>query len=150
MTRYNEQGVDDSGTQDAAYRAGLDSVAEQRSADEAGGVEQPIPPAEPAESPRQEWPQAGSIESHLLPEPQARRFREEWQSVQSTFVDDPERAVQGADQLVGEVMQALAAGFTAQKQRLEGQWRHGGEVATEELRVALQNYRGFLDQLLDA
>ncbi len=76
------------------------------------------------------------------------RFRSRWHEVQAAFVDDPQRAVQDADQLVAELMQTLAATFAERKQSLEGQWRDGGDAETEDLRLALRSYRSFFDQLL--
>jgi hypothetical protein len=76
------------------------------------------------------------------------RFRENWRSLQSDFVDDPKRAVQQADELVAEVMQTLASTFADHKRTLEEQWSGGGEAQTEDLRLALQQYRVFFQQLL--
>jgi len=79
------------------------------------------------------------------------RFRTEWQQVQTMFVDDPREAVQSADHLVAEVMQALASMFNEHKQELEGNWREEGtDLQTEDLRIALRRYRSFFYQLLDA
>ncbi|MEU2673870.1 hypothetical protein ABZ622_34405 [Streptomyces sp. NPDC007164] len=75
-------------------------------------------------------------------------FRGRWQRIQGDFVDDPREAVGAADTLVAEVMQALARTFSDHKQALEGQWQRGEEVATEDLRVALQRYRSFFNRLL--
>ncbi|MFV8132918.1 hypothetical protein [Streptomyces syringium] len=75
-------------------------------------------------------------------------FRTRWQKIQSDFVDDPQDAVNAADQLVAETMQALATTFSEHKRGLEEQWQQGGEVATEDLRVALQHYRSFFNRLL--
>ncbi|MEV5205220.1 hypothetical protein [Streptomyces sp. NPDC053720] len=75
-------------------------------------------------------------------------FRGRWQRIQGAFVDDPREAVGAADTLVAEVMQALARTFSDHKQALEGQWQRGEEVATEDLRVALQRYRSFFNRLL--
>ncbi|MFJ7201082.1 MULTISPECIES: hypothetical protein [unclassified Streptomyces] len=75
-------------------------------------------------------------------------FRSRWQRIQGDFVDDPREAVGAADTLVAEVMQALARTFSDHKQALEGQWQRGEEVATEDLRVALQRYRSFFNRLL--
>ncbi|MGW2788481.1 hypothetical protein ACWC9H_01000 [Streptomyces sp. NPDC001251] len=75
-------------------------------------------------------------------------FRARWQRIQSQFVDDPRDSVNAADQLVAETMQALATTFSAHKRDLEGQWHRGEEVATEDLRVALQQYRSFFNRLL--
>ncbi|MFF9510961.1 hypothetical protein ACF1BU_31080 [Streptomyces sp. NPDC014724] len=76
------------------------------------------------------------------------KFRSRWQTIQGEFVDDPKNAVNAADQLVAETMQALATTFSEHKRGLEGQWRRGEGVATEDLRVALQRYRSFFNRLL--
>jgi hypothetical protein len=78
------------------------------------------------------------------------RFRGRWRDLQADFVDDPTQAVQGADELVGEVMRTLNEIFAEHKHELEGQWQGGGSGETEELRVAMRRYRSFFDQLLDA
>jgi hypothetical protein len=74
-------------------------------------------------------------------------FRGRWRELQADFVDDPKRAVEGADQLVDEVMHKLTETLTAHKKTLSGQWQ-GNDGDTEELRLALRKYRSFLDQLL--
>jgi hypothetical protein len=76
------------------------------------------------------------------------QFRTEWRGLQSDFVDSPRDAVQHADQLVAQVMQSLATTFADHKKSLEGQWSQGEQVETEELRVALRQYRSFFDKLL--
>ncbi|QES52099.1 hypothetical protein DEJ50_02455 [Streptomyces venezuelae] len=84
----------------------------------------------------------------LLPEKEAEEYRTSWTEIQGRFVDDPRGAVRDADGLVAEVMQTLAGTFADHKKGLEGQWQQGEEVATEDLRLALQRYRSFFDRLL--
>jgi hypothetical protein len=84
----------------------------------------------------------------LLGPEETDEYRGKWRDIQSTFVDDPRDAVRSADALVADVMQTLAKSFSAHKQGLEVQWDRGEEVATEELRVALQHYRSFFNRLL--
>jgi hypothetical protein len=79
---------------------------------------------------------------------EAGRFRSQWQQIQQGFVDDPRAATEKADALVAGVTQRLAEVFAQERGRLEGQWSRGGEVTTEDLRVALQRYRAFFDRLL--
>ena len=79
---------------------------------------------------------------------QAVRWRAEWTRIQGGFVDDPRASVREADTLVATVMQGLAGTFADRKQQLEGQWQAGDEVATEDLRLALRQYRSFFDRLL--
>ncbi|MFF4371527.1 hypothetical protein [Streptomyces sp. NPDC001594] len=84
----------------------------------------------------------------LLGAQEAEGLRTRWQQVQQGFVDDPKQSVLAADGLVAEVMQLLATTFADHKQSLEGQWHRGEEVATEDLRLALRQYRSFFDRLL--
>ncbi|MEU8438601.1 hypothetical protein AB0F18_38090 [Streptomyces sp. NPDC029216] len=86
----------------------------------------------------------------LLAAEDAERYRTAWGEIQGRFVDDPRDAVTSADTLVAEVMQDLAGTFASHKQELEGQWQRGDDVATEDLRQALQHYRSFFNRLLNA
>lgn len=92
--------------------------------------------------------QAGTDEPLLGAEDTA-EYHKRWSEIQGRFVDDPQDAVTSADALVAEVMQSLARTFSAHKQGLEGQWGQGEQVATEELRLALQHYRSFFNRLLN-
>lgn len=58
--------------------------------------------------------------------------------------------MQSAGRLVGDVTGALSEIVEQHKQGLEGQWRRGGSVGTEELRVALRRYRTLFGRLLNA
>ncbi|MFI6005226.1 hypothetical protein ACIA98_33325 [Streptomyces sp. NPDC051366] len=84
----------------------------------------------------------------LLGTREAEELRTRWQEIQQGFVDDPKQSVLAADGLVAEVMQLLATTFADHKQGLESQWHRGEEVATEDLRLALRQYRSFFDRLL--
>ena len=70
--------------------------------------------------------------------------------IQTGFVDEPRQTVEQADELVAQVMQRLAEGFAAERERLEQQWGRGEDVSTEDLRIALQRYRSFFQRLLAA
>ncbi|TLQ46608.1 hypothetical protein [Streptomyces marianii] len=80
----------------------------------------------------------------------AESYRDRWQQIQANFIDDPRDSVRAADSLVADVIQTLAATFADHKQDLESRWSRGEETETEDLRVALQHYRIFFNQLLDA
>ena len=84
----------------------------------------------------------------LFSEPEMVDFRSQWSKLQTGFVDEPRRTVEGADQLVATVMQRLQEGFANERSGLEKQWDSGDNVSTEDLRVALQRYRSFFDRLL--
>jgi hypothetical protein len=47
-------------------------------------------------------------------------------------------------------MKRLAESFAAERERLEAQRGRGEDVSTEDLRIALQRYRGFFQRLLSA
>lgn len=83
----------------------------------------------------------------LFDDADVERFNSSWQSIQTAFVDDPQRAVKEADELVAHVIQTLAATFSDHKSELESAWSQG-EPATEDLRIALRRYRSFFKQLL--
>jgi hypothetical protein len=103
------------------------------------GSDEPSPAAEP---------QAQSRDLPLLDATESDAFLQRWSEVQARFVDDPQGAVRDGDSLVAELMQSLAASFARHKDGLEQQWRSGGEPGTEELRLALQQYRSFFQRLL--
>ncbi|MFI6417288.1 hypothetical protein ACIBG6_07725 [Streptomyces sp. NPDC050842] len=75
-------------------------------------------------------------------------FRARWHDIQSQFVDDPRQAVHAADALVAEVMHQLAATFADHRKNLERQWNDDKDVDTENLRMALRDYRSFFNRLL--
>ncbi|PZG15390.1 hypothetical protein C1I95_19750 [Micromonospora craterilacus] len=83
----------------------------------------------------------------LFDEPTAQRFRDRWRDVQLRFVDDPRAAAGEAQSLVDEAMQALSAALTEHKSKLGG-WQEAGSTDTEQLRVAVREYRDFLDRVL--
>lgn len=70
------------------------------------------------------------------------RLRERWRELQADFVDDPQQAVRAADEVVDEVMRTI----TEHRQRLAGEWQ--GHTDTEHLRLAMREYRAFVDHLL--
>ena len=91
-----------------------------------------------------------TVHEPLLPAEESERYRSRWQQIQAAFVDEPQHSVEEADMLVADLMQRLAAVFSDERERLEGQWDRGADVSTEELRVALTRYRSFFDRLLAA
>ncbi|MDT7805802.1 MAG: hypothetical protein QOI78_9235 [Actinomycetota bacterium] len=126
-------GTDDTGT-DTAVDTDTDTTADTA---DTGAAAQSARPSN----------DTGDDEQPLIDEEKVTGFRDRWQSVQTGFVDDPQKAVREADELVAGVISALATTFAEHKSELEGQWQHG-EPATEELRLALRRYRSFFDQLL--
>ena len=75
-------------------------------------------------------------------------LRARWDNVQAGFVDDPRECVHKADSLVSDVVEQLTSGFSSARARLEEQWARGEQASTEDLRVALTQYREFFQRLL--
>ena len=75
-------------------------------------------------------------------------FRRRWTDIQAGFVDEPRQSVENADSLVAAAIKRLAEIFARERSSLEQQWAQGGDVSTEDLRLALQRYRNFIDRLL--
>jgi hypothetical protein len=90
---------------------------------------------------------SASERATLIEPEQAESYNGRWNELKSEFVDDPRAAVQGANQLVGEVLDELEELFRRQRTDLE----HGldsEQTTTEDLRQALGRYRSFFDRLL--
>jgi hypothetical protein len=81
---------------------------------------------------------------------EAERFRTRWLAIQSKFVDDPRESVKQADDLVSDVIQNVTKGFANRRGTLEQQWTGGEQTqtSTEDLRLALKQYRSFFERLL--
>ena len=84
----------------------------------------------------------------LFTQEAASEFRSQWDLVQRSFVDDPRAAVHAADELVAQVTQSLAETFASQRSELEKGLDQAGARTTENLRIALRQYRSFFERLL--
>ncbi|HEY5057041.1 MAG TPA: hypothetical protein VII58_12830 [Acidobacteriaceae bacterium] len=84
----------------------------------------------------------------LFPEDELHNFRARWDQVQTSFVDEPRKAVEQADNLVANVVKRIAEQFSAERDKLEHRWDKGDEVNTEDLRQTFRSYRSFFDRLL--
>jgi hypothetical protein len=93
-------------------------------------------------------PDDSPLAGPLFAEDELRNYRARWDQVQTSFVDEPRRAVEQADTLVATVVQRIAEQFAEEREKLEQQWDHGDNVSTEELRQGLKRYRAFFDRLL--
>jgi hypothetical protein len=83
----------------------------------------------------------------LIPPDRAESYNSRWTQLKSDFVDEPSRAVRGANELVGEVLDELEELFRRQRAELE-QGLDSEQTTTEDLRQALGRYRSFFDRLL--
>jgi hypothetical protein len=75
-------------------------------------------------------------------------FNGRWSDIQTSFVDEPRRAVEQADALVSDIITRIGDSFGKRRAGLEGQWDGGGQVSTEDLRQIFQRYRSFFSRLL--
>jgi hypothetical protein len=99
----------------------------------------------PVEAPGPQEPENGQS---LVPKQQCDELRSRWNTIQTSFIDEPRRAVKDADALVLAATKQLTDAFTERRNQLEKQWSRGDEVSTEELRLALQQYRAFFSRLM--
>jgi hypothetical protein len=84
----------------------------------------------------------------LFEDDEAKKFRAQWLNIQSKFVDNPRESVREADELVASVLKSVTMSFHNRRSSLEKQWNSGGNISTEDLRLALKRYRSFFDRLL--
>jgi len=84
----------------------------------------------------------------LLNHEDSEHLRTRWNEIQGWFVDEPRAAVQQADTLVSDVIDKIVQMFANERGSLEGQWKQGDNVSTEDLRQALQHYRSFFNRLV--
>ncbi|GAA1012277.1 hypothetical protein Aple_008040 [Acrocarpospora pleiomorpha] len=68
-------------------------------------------------------------------------FDARWHDIKAGFVDDPRDSVEKADALIDEAVNALAA----RRQALVDGWKNHND--TEQLRLALREYRSLFDKL---
>jgi hypothetical protein len=142
MTTHEQHTVDDAPEEFAA------PVADEPQSEDEGRVEasESGPAADDVHAtPPEHEPTTGET---LFAGEDVADLRARWAGVQAAFVDNPKECVQKADHLVSDVVEQLTSGFAQTRSRLEGQWSHGHEASTEDLRVALMHYREFFDRLL--
>lgn len=132
-TRQDERAVAARPTQTASAEAGVAPDDLERPV-----AQQPLP--------------ADSADDSLAPlftPDAARDFRASWDAVQIGFVDDPERAVRQADELVRQMLENLAQTFSDERAGLDARGEGAADAqSTEKLRLALRRYRAFMQRLL--
>jgi hypothetical protein len=142
MTTDEQHTVDDAPEEFAAPVAGEPQAEDEGRVD----ANEPGPAAEDVDVTPPEHESA--TEEALFAGDDIADLRARWAGLQAAFVDNPKECVEKADHLVSDVVEQLTTGFAQTRSRLEGQWSHGHEASTEDLRVALMHYREFFDRLL--
>jgi hypothetical protein len=92
--------------------------------------------------------QSSSVRDKAFAAEDQNNIREQWMQIQGRFVDEPRAAVRDADKLIKTCMDRVSERFTSQRSHLESQLSRETQSSTEDLRIALQEYRGLLDRLL--
>ncbi len=75
-------------------------------------------------------------------------FQSRWHTIQMGFVDEPHGAVENADALVAEVIDYLSKALAAERDTVNQDWMHEDNLSTEELRLALRDYRTLFNHLI--
>ncbi|HKS45665.1 MAG TPA: hypothetical protein VJT49_11245 [Amycolatopsis sp.] len=83
----------------------------------------------------------------LLASDDVERYENEWRAVQAGFVDDPEGAVREADALIDRVVETLTSKITQRQAALTDRLNGDGSQ-TEQLRLALREYRSLFSELV--
>jgi hypothetical protein len=138
--------LQDDQSRDTAREA--DTDAGRRADSTAGEGERSPDTAANAQTNADREADAGVRQRTSLIEPErAESYNSRWKELQGEFVDDPRGAVQGANELVGEVLDELEELFRRQRTDLE-EGLDSEQSTTEDLRQALIRYRFFFDRLL--
>ena len=87
-------------------------------------------------------------ETPLISKREVEELREHWTALQSAFVDNPRKAVEEAHTLVSAAMKQIDECLRDQRSQIEKRLSAKTAPSTEDLRLAVQQYREFFDRLL--
>jgi hypothetical protein len=108
----------------------------------------PAQTAPTQETPYGETPAHAAPEDIVLFDQDPSQVQARWRDLQAAFVDDPGEAVQRADGLVSEVVDSLTSSLNSRTSALRDRWKGAEGGDTEQLRLALRDYRNVLERLL--
>ena len=118
-----------------------------RQADKAAPVHAPAPPPAPTTADkRHDRPATGN--GNLLPHDESDKFNLRLQHAVTGFVDEPRSAVEEAAHVLEEVADRLTQAVTKRRDTLNSSWESKGSDDTEQLRLALRDYRELTERLL--
>ncbi|NNN36989.1 hypothetical protein HLK59_42920 [Streptomyces sp. S3(2020)] len=95
----------------------------------------------------------GSHRGRLIPHDESDKLSLRLQHAVAGFVDEPRNAVEEADHVMEEVASRVTDALTRRRRTLRTSWqdgadKHGNAGDTEQLRLALRDYRELTDRLL--
>ncbi|HVE31442.1 MAG TPA: hypothetical protein VNC80_15360 [Mycobacteriales bacterium] len=132
-------------TEKPADKPATNGPVTEKAADKPADVARAGAAAEPAGQPT---PGTTTTAHGLLSRERSAEFKRRWRDLQADFVDDPQEAVRGAGDLSQQILQALADTI-ADAERVDRWQAEDGTSGTEDLRVALRQYRTLVDRLLE-
>jgi hypothetical protein len=127
---------------------------------------EPEPEAATDAEPEVEPEPTGDVDPEVEPEPEAAtdpepevepgpgfmgetsELHRRWDAVQASFVDDPRRAVEQADEMVSVAVAALQAHIEQRREDLAETWRGEQQASTDALLTAFQCYRDLFEVVL--
>ncbi|MFE9535657.1 hypothetical protein [Streptomyces sp. NPDC006691] len=94
-------------------------------------------------------PRTAGFEQQLLPAGERDKLSVRLQQAVNNFIDSPRHAVEEADGTFDEIVSRLNGALGERQRALRANWQSPDTQAeTEDLRVALQEYREITEQLL--
>ncbi|GAA2436682.1 hypothetical protein ACFPFX_37685 [Streptomyces mauvecolor] len=104
---------------------------------------------QPSQAPAEPFTGAAGSEQRLLPAGERDKLAVRLQQAVNNFVDSPRHAVEEADGSVDEMVTLLTNALAERQRTLRANWQsQDAQAETEELRVALQQYRETAARLL--
>ncbi|MFY1637568.1 hypothetical protein ACN27F_30575 [Solwaraspora sp. WMMB335] len=133
---YDQEDDEDEDEELDAVLTAVDEQADRAAAPEAEPVAAPKRPGEVSLPPITIWTEEAADE-----------LRDEWHEIKARFVDEPDVALAQAQSLVAHAVRTLADRLSTEQLELDPR-RDDEAPDTESMRVALRQYREFLDRLL--
>ncbi|WP_406510670.1 hypothetical protein [Streptomyces sp. NBC_00212] len=104
---------------------------------------------QPSQAPGEPFTGAAGSEQRLLPAGERDKLAVRLQQAVNNFVDSPRHAVEEADGTVAEMVTLLTNALAERQRTLRANWQsQDTQAETEDLRIALRQYRETAERLL--
>lgn len=144
-----EQAIGGGTPREQAIGSGTPAPAPAPAANRSPAAGSPATGSPPTGSPAHAAGPGSEPGSVLLPQDERDKLGLRLQQALSTFVDSPRQAVEEADGLFDDAVRHLTETLTERRRTLREGWQgHDTEAHTEELRLALRQYREATERLL--